>query len=197
MKKKLFIIVIFLISFSTIGQTIDTSQIMKSFDAPIGLSFGNSISQVKYTLAKRGGVIDITNSKKELLIYNQVKVGSKMSEMVQLSFVEDKLFNVVIVYKELEESVQYEFDQLKNTLDNKYGRSTYWRSIESPYKDGDGNEMLAIKTGKGSIYSFWKLKNGGITLGISKSLLIMLEYEDYELAYLNKKLKKAEDESDL
>jgi hypothetical protein len=112
-------------------------------------------------------------------------------------FVDDKLFDVTMYYDEIEGNLQKGFDQLKETIDNKYGIGESYRSFDSPYKDGDGFEMQAISVGKGSISSYWTFKNATLSLEISESLGIELCYQESKLSNLYFARKKAKEASDL
>ncbi len=197
MKRTTLVFILFFLSFKAFSQTTETPLKEKILNAPIGLSFGMSIAQVKSVMAKKGAIPDIKYSKRDKLIFNKVKVGPKMSEFIILLFVDDKLFDVTIFYYELEGKLQEGFDQIKETIDNKYGVGASYRKFDSPYNDGDGFEMQAIRLGKGSISSYWNFKNATIYLGINESLNIELGYQDAILSEIYFTRKKAKESSDL
>jgi hypothetical protein len=195
--KNITIMLISLLSFNIHGQTTEEIPLNeKILTAPIGLSFGMSPAQVKVVMAKKKSIPDLKLSKKDRLIFNKVKVGPKTTNFIMMLFVDGKLFDVMMFYDELEANLQERFDVLKETLDNKYGSGEYYRNFESPYHDGDGYEMQAIRLGKGSISSYWTFKNATISLEITESLDIKLVYEDEKLAKNFFDRKKAKEESD-
>jgi hypothetical protein len=187
----------FLLSFTSYSQTTEIPLNEKTITAPIGLSFGMSVAQVKAAMAKKGAILDAKYSKKDRLIFNNVKVGPKTTDFIKLLFVDDKLFDVTMYYNEIQGNLQKGFDQLKETLENKYGSGEYYRNFDSPYKDGDGYEMQAIKLGKGYISSYWTFKNASISLEIDETLAIKLGYQDSELSKIYFDRKKAKEASDL
>jgi len=197
MKKSILVTMLLLLSYTTFCQTTETPLNEKILSAPIGLSFGMSIIQVKAVMAKKGATPDVKYSKNDRLIFNKVKAGPKTTEFIKMLFVDDKLFDISMHFNEIEGNLQRGFDQLKEPLDSKYGPGELFRSFDYPYKDGDGYEMQAIRLGKGSISSYWTFKNATISLEISETLDIELGYQDTELAKIYFTRKKKKEESDL
>lgn len=62
---------------------------------------------------------------------------------------------------------------------SKYGKpSNHFEFFSDPYYEGDGFELQALKNDKCTYSSFFTIENGYITVTITKSGNISLEYED-------------------
>lgn len=179
---------------STTNSEAPTSE--RTLSAPIGLTFGMSKEKAKLIMLNKKAKLDVKRSLVDKLIYGNVKVGGKMTDFIVLLFVDNKLFDVSIYYFDLEARQQENYDKLKETIDSKYGFSETYRTFKSPYKDGDGYEMQAIKVGKGSITTYWSLKNGIISLEILETMNICVGYQETKLAdiyFARRKKKEAAD----
>jgi hypothetical protein len=185
------IILCTLTSFSQ-NDSIEITLSERTLNAPIGLTFGMSTEKAKAFMLRKNVKLDTKYSKKDKLFYNNVKVGSKTADFITLLFVDNKLFDVTIYYDVTNGRIQETYDLLKETIDNKYAYVAPYRNFDKPYFDGDGYEMQAIKLGKGSISTYWGLKNGTISLVIEQSLEISIGYQEINLAaiYFNRKKKK-------
>jgi hypothetical protein len=201
MKKNIILLIICLCSLFVSAQTGTTTNIEvptseRTLNAPIGLTFGMYKEKAKAIMFNKKGKLDVKRSVVDKLIYGNVKVGGKMTDFIVLLFVDNKLFDVSIYYFDLDARQQENYDKLKETIDNKYGFSETYRTFKSPYTDGDGYEMQAIKVGKGSITTYWSLKNGIISLEILVTMNICVGYQDTKLAdvyFARKKKKEAAD----
>lgn len=87
------------------------------------------------------------------------------------------------------DSVKSDYNKFKSYLVSMYGKpSADDFSFLTPYKDGDGNEMTAVKEKKLHAWASWTLKTGEIMLFVGESGEIYVSYDDH----INSKLAKKE-----
>ena len=90
--------------------------------------------------------------------YIQITPKSKIVCKIVIHFVEK-------TWDELKK----EYFDTKDIFFQKYGKPfSELQCFEYPYHEGDRNELQALKDGKCKYYSFYKAKNGGIVVEISK-----------------------------
>ncbi len=87
MKTFLPVVILVLMFHFSQSQTKDSLPIL---NAPIGLKFGCSVEQAKSILTQKGGKIDLTDSKNDVLTYNEIKIGLRTSLYFRLEFVNNK-----------------------------------------------------------------------------------------------------------
>ncbi|MBP5527042.1 MAG: hypothetical protein J6X79_01160 [Bacteroidales bacterium] len=91
------------------------------------------------------------------------------------------VYMVVVAFPEQTSwySIKSDFKKLENNLQVKYGKPTLQRkSFSSPYYEGDGYEMTAIKVDKCNYYTRFTTATGELTLLILKSGQLGLYYVD-------------------
>ena len=95
-------------------------------------------------------------------------------------------------------SLKADFREVKELCTSKYGKPTLSReSFSSPYYDGDGYEMTAVKVDKCNYVAQWKVENGEVTVLISKSGSIAIYYTDKTNEELDEKAKQKTAESEI
>lgn len=170
-----FLVLIF-ISGNSIAQT--------ELTGAVGLSFGISTENVKSIMSKRSGTVD--QSGPNYLSYNDVMIGTKKADILFLQFVNNKLHTIKAMFlPEFEAKTQDLYDELKEIITSKYGKSESYRNFKTPYEDGDGYEMQAVKLGKADISSYWKFPSDRIiSLNIEsteKIIFVSMVYQDGKL----------------
>ena len=88
-------------------------------------------------------------------------------------------------------SLKDEYQSFKKSYTNKYGKPESYEFFSSPYKEGDGYELQAVRLDKCNYSSFFKLDAGTIWLTISEDENVDVHYED-KITY---QLKNKEQES--
>ena len=91
------------------------------------------------------------------------------------------VYMVVVVFPEQSSwySIKADFKKLENNLEEKYGAPTLQRkSFDSPYYEGDGYEMSAVRLDKCNYFSRFLTEDGEINIMILKSKKIGLYYVD-------------------
>lgn len=75
------------------------------------------------------------------------------------------------------DELKKEYFDTKDIFTKKYGTPfSELECFEYPYHEGDRNELQALKDGKCKYYSFYKAKNGGIAVEISKFNSVSITY---------------------
>ncbi len=75
-------------------------------------------------------------------------------------------------------SIKSDFLKLKEQFIVKYNTGKSYEFFSSPYDEGDGYEMQAVRLEKCTYSTFWDTQGGSITLKISKYEQISVSYED-------------------
>ncbi len=120
---------------------------------PFGLKFGSTKSTVASVMNGKG---EISEDLPDVVTYTGVKIGTKSSDLFNCKYVNNKLFEVNAVFiPELESKTQEMFDDLVETINNKYGTGKSIRNFTGIYDDGDGYEMQAVKLGYAKIVTYW------------------------------------------
>lgn len=82
------------------------------------------------------------------------------------------------------------YNEYKTLLRSKYGKGESYEDFESPYYEGDGYEMTAVRIGKCNYFTKYELTNGKIIVAITKidKGSVLLYYTDS----INDKIAKRE-----
>ncbi len=192
MKKLFFVLIVLLVSSTLFAQD---SQELKG---PIGLEFGMNKESVTSILKSKQAVLQ--SSESDVIIFKALKLGSKQPELGFCKFINDKLFEVVFIFNpKLEAKTQSEFDEISDIIENKYGKpSNSFRNFNGIYKDGDGYEMQAVRTGNATISNYWtNFKNeSAISIKLfpsDNSVFVLLGYQDGIL--IDEAVKKQNDKN--
>lgn len=79
-----------------------------------------------------------------------------------------------------------DYKEYTDIITNKYGsRSKEYKFFESPYEDGDGYELIALKVGKATYSTYWLLDDVNIAVKISEYAQVTLAYENVKNVELN------------
>jgi hypothetical protein len=157
----------------------------------MGLTFGMNKNAVKSNILKRSGTFETT--KGGTLMITNITMDSKNPVMVMCKFVNLKLFEISVYFiPSLEVKTQELFDEISGIVESKYGKGQSLRTFKGIYKDGDGFEMQAVKTGNGSIATSWSgFNNNNIIYleiySLNDNLYVRLIYRDGKLAAKVKK----------
>lgn len=94
--------------------------------------------------------------------------------------------------------VKNRYERFVEILTKKYGAPTdTFAFYSSPYEEGDGYELQAIRMGKGNFMSYWKLEDGIIACEIDKDLDIKVVYENRKYTDIGKQEAEAAMSGDL
>ena len=116
--------------------------------------------------------------------------SSKICEIyIQASLISNTTYQVCVILKESDNwfDIRTTYDEYKKLLTSKYGTGRSIEDFVSPYYEGDGYEMTAIRKNKCQFLTIYELPNGTVVLGVAslKDGSVVLMYTDkinYELA---------------
>ena len=91
-----------------------------------------------------------------------------------------------------------QYNKLATMLSEKYGPCEIdRRDFDSPYYDGDGYEMSAIRRNKCTYRTLWKVTDGDIFLAITSEANIILMYVNTSVSQVEEQSKDAKMSNDL
>jgi hypothetical protein len=147
----------------------------------MGIPFGISKQEVISKMKLKG----YTNepNQNEYLSFEQVKFGAFKSASVNYYFTENKFYQgLVVLLPDLDAKTVALYNDVIEEISKKYGPGESYKKFKSPYKDGDGFELTAIKTGNADYQTFWaNRKQGIISAYISETLIVVIKYQDKAL----------------
>lgn len=124
----------------------------------LGLTFGMNQQSAKSIMASKK--IDLAESTIKYLAYRNVPIGTMTANTVVVQFVNNKMHTIKVLFlPDLEAKSQELYNDLAEILTLKYGKAESYRHFKTPYEDGDGYEMQAVKLGKADIASYWECAN--------------------------------------
>lgn len=95
-------------------------------------------------------------------------------------------------------SLKIQYQEYKSMLSTKYGEpSKHIERFSSPYYEGDGYELQALRLDKCNYTSFYDLSNGSVMLTMSNDGSLILYYSDKEGNELNDREERMNAMSDL
>lgn len=153
-------------------------------DGAAGVKYGMSPSEVKAIWRTRGTLYqdyELTQPKLGSIFFTKIKVGSVTFDIGGAKFVNDKLYEIALSKLPNEDAfAQTIYDELKDILMSNHQNGQSIRRFESPYEDGDGYEMQAVRVGKGTIATYWIFEDSVISLEIYPStngVSVRLQYQ--------------------
>jgi hypothetical protein len=188
--KKTLLITLLLIPFLGISQT------TKPIEGFLGIKFGSNKATVIAAIKERGGILN-NDPSGSYLNFSDVSLGHRKSTQLQVKFFNDKLYFGGFVFQpENDPQTFVYYNNLVNDITELYGKGSAVRNFKSPYKDGDGDEIMAVRSGYGNIYNFWSVDKKRIDLSINTKLKVILIYMDDVLDAEANAAAKAKEKSD-
>ena len=183
MKKFLLFSLLFLIPFLSYSQV--------EFN---GMRVGESLEITKKNFIEKG--FTQKSSSSNLIIWEGT-ISGKKGQVYTVSSPKSKLVWKFVVIPETHtnwSSVKGAMDKFIGLFTKKYGEPTnqyFW--FREPYKEGDGDEMMAIKLDKLVYLYAWDIPGGSIMLEVNSVVYgearIKISYEDEEVANMAKEEK--------
>jgi len=194
MKKLFFIVLVWLISITTSGQTTELK-------GALGVSFGCNKEEVRTMMRAKYPEAVFDQEKNNVLYYEG---GSWLNRKVALwgfGFTADnELHSIIIVIPPVHNSLTFDtYDAVVKDLSVKYGQPhNQIENFKYPYdsKDKEDHGITALKAGKCTVMSFWEYPNplgtndneaNCILVEITLSLATKVTYQNGVLFYKNKK----------
>lgn len=173
-------------------------------DGAIGVKYSQSKQEVIKILQARGGTIyKAEKPDPNQLIFVNLKYGAYDTDMVILTFSDDKLYQIGIFLKPKHESAAVElYKRVAETLGAKYGPPD--QNIEEylyPYERNDGHVETAISIGKAKFRKVWRFEYQDVpadllTMTISDNFDVIVGYVYGRLFSKQYDLEKQKDSHD-
>jgi len=169
MKTKLLPVLFLLFSLSAFSQ---------SFDG-VAIDGELSVAISKY----KGKGYELISKEKEIAILKGTAAGKKINLFIFTTPKSKIIFKAVIYLPVHEdwESLKDDYEKYKEILINKYGKPTnIYENFKEPYKEGDGDEMIAVTNKKCEFVAYWldDTNNTNIAVEISDTKQIQITYEN-------------------
>jgi hypothetical protein len=174
------------------------AQTKKPIESFLGIKFGSSVAQVKTAMLARGSTFDTKNSKAELLLFDQVTLGSRKTSVFGVKFINGQAYCAIFIFKpELQARTLEFYNDLKKDMTEVYGDGESKKTFKYPYKDGDGDELMAIESGNADYSTLWfDDKRNVIAEKITSEMEITLIYQDAALESIASEKDKAKEKAD-
>ena len=114
-------------------------------------------------------------------VFEGIFAGKEANIYVLASSKSKTVFKVTVLYPKRETwlKLKSEFLDMKDLFQKKYGTpNDVYDFFDSPYEEGDGYEIQALKSDKVHFVVFWDDKDGVIELSIDESCQVQITYED-------------------
>jgi len=132
------------------------SQSRKPIDGFLGIKFGSDIETVKKVMATKGARLVADSSSRDVLLFDDVTFENRKNVQVFVKLVDGKAYEADLGFptEPLNKSVEF-YNNVVKEFNETYGIGLVTRNFKSPYIDGDGKELEAIKTGNAQIFTIW------------------------------------------
>ncbi|RCH56163.1 hypothetical protein DJ568_05330 [Mucilaginibacter hurinus] len=156
----------------------------KKIDGFLGIKLGSDKESVIKAITLRGGELDVENTKSTNVTFRNVKVGANNAFGLIVKFINGKAFQASFLFSPTSDSKLISFyNQFVEDLDAVYGKGDSFKRFTSPYEDGDGYELTAIKAEKAEFNTFYDDKSAEptknmISVRITSGMNVNLLYQD-------------------
>jgi hypothetical protein len=183
-----------LIAFALVSLSLRAQE--KEIDSFLGIKFGATKAEVLRAMTARGSILDTKENTPDIQQYKNVKLGFRKVDLFSVRFVNDKVFQADFYFLAPLEAQTIEFyDKIVEDVNDVYGKGNAYKTFKTPYEDGDGYELTAIKTGKATYRTYWTRKNT-IVAEIVPAMAVKLQYQDSELVNIAIEKQKQAQKSD-
>lgn len=178
MKKILLFIGLLFITFYSNAQTDTLTGCM-------GIKFGFTTTQVRTAITSKNAGFNLYTNTPDIVSYTEGKFAGRTCVGAVFAFYENKLYTIKILLDPEYEPKTYDlYLEVREELSQKYGLNyTEAHIYRSPYSEGDGYLTTAVKSGYVDIGSYFIFPDGNVvSIEITKSLSVMLTYQDSKMA---------------
>lgn len=187
MKKILFTLVLF-VSISCVYSQAQRSQHMTFKNIPIDGHIDNFVQKMR----QEGFLLDFQGDNGAIM---KGQFANRQCEVYIIASPKSKIVWKVVATTAEDTSwlsLKQDYLRFKEQYEQKYGKAeSSYDFFAKPYYEGDGYEMQAVRNEKCHFISFWELRSGTISVGISSTENIKFTYEDK----LNTRIAKRESNS--
>jgi hypothetical protein len=190
MKKTLFIVLL-IIPFLGFSQT------TKPIEGFLGIKFGRSKADVISALAAKGMPLKTLDTTKNLLIFENVKLGPRDAHVFGVRFFNNQAYFATFIFTPDAEpkTIEY-YNGLVSDLTEIYGPGKSTKVFRTTFTDGDGYEITAIQTGNADYYTIWTSNTNEIQAVINMKLNVILNYYDGVIKAAADAQQKAKEKGD-
>jgi hypothetical protein len=143
----------------------------------MGIHVSGSLQDAIFNLQKKGFKRESVTESGNVVVFKG-RVSNSSVTLVVHSTPKTKLvwaFKIIFEVQSSWYELKSQYNDLVKTLTNKYGEPTKtFQSFLSPYYEGDGYEMSALRVGKVVYLSSWNI----VYIKINKSGAISIQYEN-------------------
>jgi hypothetical protein len=180
MKTKLLPVLFLLFSLSAFSQSFD------------GVAIDGDLSVAISKYKEKG--YELISKEKEIAILKGTAAGKKINLFILTTPKSKIIYRAVIFLPEHEDwqSLKDDYIKYKEILINKYGKpSSIYENFKEPFKEGEGNEMIAVTTKKCQYVTYWfdDTHNTDISIEISDLKQIKITYENSKNSMIREKEK--------
>jgi len=150
-----------------------------------GISFDTDAKSFKEQLVAAGYTITSEDKLPSSRVYSFEGnfAGNINCEVLVFTSLDESCIGKVVVYLPKQEYnwsyLKRDFNKMKDAYEQKYGAPIKdYHFFSSPYEEGDGYEMTAVKVEKCHYATFWETEETGIYIEISKYCQVKITYED-------------------
>ena len=174
------------------------AQTTKPIDGFLGVKFGSSAAEVTEALKAKGG--GIKASSPGSITFTGLTLGNKKTIALFVNFVNDKAYEAAFAFLPDQEarSIEY-YNALVNDVSDAYGPGKPTKTFKPHYKDGDGYETTAIKSGNADYSTSWSDGDNYIIAKLkvtNDKIVVMLFYDDGKLRKINDDQQKEKNKSE-
>ena len=188
MKKILFLLIGFVIALSSFAQDPQHLEFK-------GISLDGKLSDFVSRLSKEGFTFK-GYVRDYVAVMEGIFAGNYATIHILATPKSKIVWKTTVNYNEIESwsSLKSDYLNMKELFTKKYGEpEAHYEFFSSPYYEGDGYELQALRKEKCDYISFYRLPLGGVIVQISQFGYIQMSYEDK----INSKLKIKEEESEV
>jgi hypothetical protein len=159
-----------------------------------GVSMGNNLTTFMSQLESKGYTTLLVREKGDGAVLSGSFAGKEDCKVFILVTQKSKLvWKVVVKFPERVSwsSLKSDYSSFKESYTEKYGVPQVYEYFTSPYYEGDGYELQALKLEKCTYASIFKTSLGGILLEITDDKCVQVSYEDA----INVEIKSKEKET--
>ena len=200
--KKVFSILILLISLFTGFNLAIAEEPIKTLDEFLGIPWGASPQEVDQAMMKRNATRSEATDNGEIIIYSDTFIGKEAQ--IAFYFYNNQMWQAGAFISSPKYQVIDNWEEICDLIAEKYGKPTNkFFYFKSPYRDGDGFETQALQLGKATAAWYWFFpvsndkEENGLSCKINTSLIIVIMYQNGELAKEATTAQKIQNSNDL
>ena len=155
----------------------------KQIEGFFGIKFGTNKQSVIDTMLARGSAIDTSNNHiKPLwsdnittLYFKNVTYRQKKVSLFFVELVNNKVFGIYFTFLPDQNAEIIDlYNETVNYISEVYGKGDSFKKFNAPFRDGDFQEIIAIRTGNAIYATRWKIGLNRFNVSISHNPVSVL-----------------------